>query len=146
MEQSKFSFELTPTNPAVGLGFEVWINNDCVFVNESVTESTTVLCDLPSDSVESDHWLKFILKNKLSEHTQISDNGEILHDSCLEISKMAFDDIELGFDILQNFTYSHNCNGTTELKEHQFFGTMGCNGSAELKFSTPIYLWLLENM
>ena len=90
--------------------------------------------------------LKFILKNKLPDHTQISNNGEILHDSCLKISKIAFDDIELEFNVLQNFTYKHDCNGTTELKEHQFFDTMGCNGTVELKFSTPIYLWLLENM
>jgi len=146
MESSKFSFVLTPTDPNSALGFEVWVNDQCVFVNESVTHPTTVVCDLPSDTVESDHRVKFILKNKLPEHTQISNCGEILHDSCLEISKLTFDDIELGFNVLQNFVYKHDCNGTSELKEHDFFGIMGCNGSVELKFSTPIYLWLLENM
>jgi hypothetical protein len=146
MENSKFSFKLTPTDPAAELGFEVWVNDQCVFDTEHVAESLTITGDLPNDNVETDHTLKMVLKNKLPEHTTISESGEILHDACLEITELRFDGIDLGFNILQTTVYRHNFNTTDELSEHKFFGTMGCNGGVELKFSTPIYLWILENM
>ena len=146
MEQSKFSFELTPTNPAAELGFEAWINDQCVFNTDHVTESIVVTGILPDDNVETDHTLKIVLKNKLPEHTTISESGEILHDVCLEIAKLTFDDIELGQLVNELTVYKHDFNGTQQLSEHKFFGTMGCNGTVTLKFSTPIYLWMLENM
>jgi len=43
-------------------------------------------------------------------------------------------------------TYTHDFNGTKELTQEKFYGVMGCNGTVSLKFATPIYLWLLENM
>ena len=146
MEQSKFSFELIPTNPAAELGFEAWINNQCVFNTDHVTESMVVTGILPDDNVETDHTLKIVLKNKLLEHTTISESGEILHDACLEITGLTFDDIELGQIVNELAVYEHNFNGNADQIKDKFFGTMGCNGTVTIKFSTPIYLWLLENM
>jgi hypothetical protein len=146
MEQSTFSFELTSTNPDAELGFECWVNDQCVFDTDHVAESTMVHGNLPNNSIETEHCLKLVLKNKQPQHTQVSNTGEILTDSCLTISQLKFDEIALGFDILQNAVYRHNFNNTTQSTEHKFFGTLGCNGIVELKFSTPVYLWLLENM
>jgi hypothetical protein len=146
MEHSKFSFELTPTNPAVELGFEAWINDQCVFDSDCVSNTVTVTGNLPSDNVEAEHVLKLVLKNKKSSHTQVSDTGEILQDSCLTVSNLSFDGIELG-QIFNNLSvYQHDFNGSQALTTDKFFGTMGCNGTVELKFSTPLYIWILENM
>jgi len=146
MEQSKFSFELTPTTPNSELGFEVWINDQCVFDTDHVAEFMVITGDLPSDDIEAEHSLKLVLKNKQLEHTQLSDTGEIVSDSCLTISRLQFDGIELTFDILQTAQYHHNYNGTSNSTEERFFGIMGCNGTVTLKFTTPVYLWMLENM
>lgn len=146
MEQSTFSFDLTPTNPAVKLGFEAWVNDQCVFDSDCVSDTVTVTGNLPSDDVEAEHVLKLVLKNKQPDHTQLSELGEILQDSCLTISNLLFDDIELEQIINNLSVYQHDFNGTQALTTDKFFGTMGCNGTVELKFSTPIYLWLLENM
>ena len=146
MEHSKFSFELTPTNPTAELGFELWINDRCVVNLDHVSECCTINGDLPNDDIEAEHTLKLVLKNKQPSHTQVSDTGEILHDSCLIISQLKFDNIELGQPITELAEYNHDFNGTHDMVTEQFFGTMGCNGTVELKFSTPIYLWLLENM
>jgi hypothetical protein len=146
MQQSTFSFQLTPTNPAVALGFECWINDQCVFDTEHVADSVIVSGNLPDDNVETDHTLKIVLKNKLPEHTAISESGEILHDACLEIANLTFDDIELGQMVNELAVYEHDFNGTQPVTKEQFFGTIGCNGTVALKFTTPIYLWLLENM
>mgnify|MGYP003352455181 CR=1 FL=1 len=42
--------------------------------------------------------------------------------------------------------YRHDYNGTGQPTEDNFFGVLGCNGTVELRFTTPIYLWLLEHM
>jgi hypothetical protein len=146
MEPSTFSFDLTPTNPAVGLGFEAWINDQCVFDSDCVLNTVTVTGILPSDSVEAEHVLKLVLKNKQPEHTQLSESGEILQDSCLTISNLLFDGIELEQIVNNLSVYQHDFNGTQALTTDKFFGTMGCNGTVSLEFKTPIYLWLLENM
>ena len=146
MEPSTFSFDLTPTNPAVGLGFEAWINDQCVFDSDCVLNTVTVTGILPSDSVEAEHVLKLVLKNKQLEHTQLAESGEILNDACLTVSNLSFDGVELGQIVNNLSVYEHDFNGTQNITTQQFFGTMGCNGTVELKFSTPIYIWFLENM
>ena len=146
MQQSTFSFDLTPTHPAGKLGFEAWVNDQCVFDSDCVSSTVTVTGNLPSDDVEAKHVLKLVLKNKLPEHTTISESGEILKDSCLTVANLTFDDIKLGQLVNDLSVYHHDFNGTQVSITDQFFGTMGCNGTVELKFSTPIYLWLLENM
>jgi hypothetical protein len=146
MEQSKFSFQLTSTNSQAELGFECWINDQCVFDTDNVTESISVSGDLPDDSADTEHTLKLVLKHKTPEHTKISESGEILDDTCLEISELSFDDIRLGHLVNDLSVYEHDFNGTSEKGQHKFFGTMGCNGTVKLKFTTPIYIWLLENM
>jgi hypothetical protein len=146
MENSTFSFVLTSTDTAAKLGFEAWINDQCVFDSDCVTSTATVTANLPSDDVEVEHALKLVLKNKLPEHTQLSESGEIVNDACLTVSNLSFDGIELGQMVNDLSVYQHDFNGTQPATKEQFFGTMGCNGTVTLKFSTPIYLWLLENM
>lgn len=146
MEQTKFSFELNTTDPVAKLGFEAWINEQCVFDTEHVAESLTITGNLPNNDVEKEHTLKLVLKNKQFEHTKISESGEILHDACLTISQLKFDDIPLGILVDELSVYHHDFNGTQPALQDQFFGAMGCNGTVELKFTTPLYLWLLEKM
>jgi len=146
MQRSTFNFDLTSTNPEIGLGFECWINDQQIFNCDSVSENMTVTGNLPSDDVEAEHVLKLVLKNKQTEHTRLSESGEILNDACLTVSNLTFDSIKLGQIVNDLSIYEHDFNGTQSATKQQFFGTMGCNGTVELKFSTPIYLWLLENM
>jgi hypothetical protein len=146
MEQSKFSFQLTPTNPTAGLGFEVWLNDQCVFDTDHVAQSLTITGDLPNDSVETEHTLKMVLKHKQAEHTKINDTGDITQDACLEIFNWTFNGVELGPLVSHLTVYEHDFNSNSEKIKDKFFGTMGCNGTVELKFSTPIYLWLLGHM
>ena len=57
-----------------------------------------------------------------------------------------FDDIEIDQIVSELAEYHHNFNGTQPAIVDQFYGEMGCNGTLRLEFTTPIYLWLLENM
>lgn len=146
MDHSKFSFTLTPTDPTAKLGFETWINDQCVYRTNHVHESTTVTGYLPADGIDADHVMKFVMTGKTAEHTRVDSAGEIVQDALLTIDDLAFDSIQLGNMVHELFEYHHDFNGTCSAITDKFFNVMGCNGTVELKFSTPVYLWFLENM
>lgn len=135
---------IAPTNPKAKLGFEIWNDDEKILDVEHVAESIEFHHEFAED--EAQHTLKFVMKNKTQFDTRIDHQGEILKDACLDISKISFDGIELTYPVLQQIVYEHDYNGFGDPVSDKFYGTMGCNGQASLKYSTPIYLWLLENI
>jgi hypothetical protein len=143
-ESIKISCTIDTSNSAVPLGMEIWVDNTCVLDLDSVKQQQVVetVC---SDAV-GEHELRFILKNKKPEHTKISPTGDIVEDAVLCVSDIRFDGVALGKILSDLAVYTHSFNSTDLATQHPFYGTMGCNGTVSLKFSTPIYIWLLENM
>lgn len=139
------TFDLDSSDYNAGLGFDVLLNDNIVFTTEHVTELTTITIDV-NDDVDAEHELKFVLKNKTQDHTKVDEQGNILSDAMLSISNIEFDEIKLGHIIIEQTVYYHDMNGSQDLTEFQFYGSMGCNGYVSLKFATPIYVWLLEHM
>jgi hypothetical protein len=145
MTTSKLRFNIVPNNPESPLGVEVWVGSQCILDQAQCTETCTVNHDF-DDTVEQQHIVKIVLKNKTAEHTRVDDQGTIVSDSTLEIKNFTIDDIEIDQVVREQAVYCHNFNGTgTEITD-SFYNTVGCNGAVTLKFSTPAYLWLLENM
>jgi hypothetical protein len=144
MEKTKLIFEVVPTAPDAMLGFEAWMDDQLMFGTDHLDKTQQIV--IPLDDNDADHELKLVLKNKSSEHTRLNSAGEIDADAVLEIRGLAFDNIALGHIVTEQTVYTHDGNGTSELASHQFFGIMGCNGTVTLKFTTPVYLWLLEHM
>ena len=138
------TFDLDSSDYTLPLGFDVLLNNNVVFTTEHVAEPTTVTIDISDD--EGEYELKFVLKNKTQDHTQVDEQGNILSDAILSVSNIAFDNIKLGHMFFEQTVYHHDFNGSRDPIEDEFYGTMGCNGYVSLKFATPIYIWLLENM
>ena len=95
---------------------------------------------------EDDHELRFVMKNKTIDHTQIDEHGTIIQDTRITIQNLCFDEIALGQVFVDHAEYTHDFNGTKDSVTEKFYGEMGCNGTVSLKFTTPIYIWLLENM
>jgi hypothetical protein len=139
-----FCCTIAPTTAAVPLGLEVWIDDQKLFDQAHVQESHRISTDLLDD--DGEHELRFVLKNKLSEHTQVDADNTIISDARISVSDIEFDGIALNQLVPDLAEYQHNFNGTGELSVHKFYGELGCNGTATLKFTTPIYLWLLEHM
>ena len=138
------SFDLDTTDTTVVLGFEAWIDDKKFHDIDHVAGRQQILIEIPDD--EAEHELLLIMKNKTIEHTQIDEAGNIITDSKLTVTDIAFDEIPLGHMLTEKATYAHDFNGTGVMGQHKFYGEMGCNGTVSLKFSTPIYLWLLEHM
>jgi hypothetical protein len=128
----------------IPLGTEVWIDNICVINVEHVDRIVQFSHEISDD--DGEHELRIVMKHKITEHTELDDAGNIVRDVMLTISDVKFDDIGLGKIFFEKSIYTHDFNGSQPSVEDKFFGNMGCNGTVNLKFSTPVYIWLLENM
>ena len=138
------SCEIDTTDASVPLDIAVFIDNQPIFDHSHVDGTISLNHNVPEE--EGNHELRFVMQNKQPDHTQIDEAGNIVRDARIVIRNIAFDDIPLGQLVIDHATYTHNFNGTGETTTQKFYGEMGCNGTVSLKFTTPIYLWLLENM
>ena len=138
------SCTLDTTNPDASLGFEAWVNDQKFFDSNHVQARQPIVIEITDD--DGEHELRFILKNKTSNHTQVDAAGNIVADAKLIVTDLAFDEIQLGHMVTEQAVYTHDFNGTQQEIQDKFYSEMGCNGTVSLKFSTPIYLWLLEHM
>jgi hypothetical protein len=138
------SFTLDTTDPDASLGFEAWVNDQKFFDSNHVQARQPIVIEITDD--DGEHELRFVLKNKTSDHTQVDETGNIIADARLIVTDLAFDEIQLGHMVTEQAVYTHDFNGTRQLTQDKFYNEMGCNGTVSLKFSTPIYLWLLEQM
>ena len=138
------TFELSSSNDQAELGLEAWVDDE-KFVDIAHVQGQQLIKIDMSDT-DGDHELRLILKNKTAAHTKIDEDGAIVSDATLIIADLAFDEIKLGHMVTKLATYSHDFNGTKEPVQEQFYGEIGCNGTVSLGFTTPMYLWLLENM
>ena len=135
---------LDTTDPTASLGFEAWVNDHKFCDIDHVSSKQPVSFEFPDN--DGEHELKLILKNKTDKHTIIDEAGNIVSDARLIMTDLSFDEIKLGHMVAELATYTHNFNGTKESTQEKFYGEIGCNGTVSLKFSTPMYIWLLEHM
>lgn len=138
------SCQIGTTNASATLGLEVWVDDQRFFDSDHVQTTEKITIEIADD--EADHELRFVMKNKTSSHTQVNESGAIVADAVLTISTLSFDEILLGHMLVEQAVYTHDFNGSGPSTQDKFYGEMGCNGTVSLKFSTPIYLWLLEHM
>ena len=97
-----------------------------------------------SANIEEDqeHLLEIRLENKTSRDT-VTENGKIVKDTLLNIDSIAIDDIELGE---LKWSMSEFVGDDPARPTLQRCVNLGWNGSYRLKFTSPFYIWLLENM
>ena len=145
MDSSYISFVISPSNTEAPLGAEVWLDQQIVFDTESLTAAESVRVDI-DDTVEADHVLKIVLKNKRSEHTVLDEDHNIVSDSLLLLSNFELESIDIDQLVFEHAEYCHDFNGNGAATTEKIYGAMGCNGSLSLKFSTPLYVWLLDKM
>ena len=103
------------------------------------TEIIEFSADIEDDQ---EHILEIRLENKTNRDT-VTKNDEIVKDTLLNIDSIAIDDIELGeLKWSMSEFVADDPSRPTLLR----CVNLGWNGSYRLKFTSPFYLWLLENM
>ena len=144
IENISFTCQVQSTNNSVALGMRVVLDQVTIFETAHVTETVQLQHEISDD--DGEHELTFELFGKLPEHTKITETGEIVSDALLEISNITLDGIDLDQIFQFLAVYNHDFNGSQAPAVHKFHSHMGCNGIVTMKFTTPVYLWLLENM
>ena len=144
MDTVKFNCVISNTDPDIPLGMEIWLDQHRFFNQDHIDRDYKIEHDIADD--DGDHELRFVLKNKKPTHTTVDANGSIVSDARLTVGDIRFDDIDCQYLTTKLAQYQHDFNGTGNPISDSFYGELGCNGTVTLKFSTPIYIWLLENM
>jgi hypothetical protein len=144
METVRFNCVVGSTDFTVPLGLEIWLDNHKFFDQNHIDQTYNIQHEIADD--DGDHELRFVLKNKQSGHTQVDTEGNIVSDATVTVSDIQFDEIDCQYLTTALAQYQHDFNGTGESTTESFYGELGCNGTVMLKFTTPIYIWLLENM
>ena len=141
----KFTCTLGTTDPTAALGVEIWLDDLQMFNSNHLLNSIKIEHEF--DDTDGEHELHFILKNKTQDHTQIDGTGAIIKDACITLTDFYFDDILLNHRATEQLVYLHSGNDpAATMVEQAFYGTMGCNGHLIFRFTSPIYIWLLEYM
>ena len=143
MEMCKLS--LVATAPGGHIGLQIRLDGKVIFVSQDVLDKQTIEHEF-ADSVDQAHRLEIEMFGKLPSDTKINSAGEILSDLSISIENLEFDGIALGQMLTDISVYRHDFNGSQDPIDDKFFGVMGCNGTITLEFSSPVYLWMLENM
>ena len=104
------------------------------------TEMVEFAADIEEDQ---EHLLEIRLENKTSIDT-VTENGEIVKDTLLNIDSITVGDIEIGELKWSMSEFVADDPGQTSPLLRCV--NLGWNGSYRLKFTSPFYLWLLETM
>jgi hypothetical protein len=143
---TNFRFTAVPSDREHPLGLTVKHNDQTVFDTDCLADPQTVNIKIDDDIDNVEHKINIILKNKTTDHTKIDEQGCIIADSLISISNISLDDIEIDQLFFEKSQYTHSFNSDLEPVSESFYGNLGCNGVVEFKFSTPTYIWLLENL
>ena len=144
METVKISFDIETSDATCPLGIEIWLDDAMLLSNNHVQEKILFSHEFGDD--DGEHKLRIVISGKTQDHTKIDEAGNIVKDATIQISNAVIDELDVQLLFLDKCVYTHNFNGTQPDTQDTFHGVAGCNGTISFGFSTPIYLWLLENM
>ena len=145
MDTTKLSFDIETSDAECPMGIEIWLDDAVLLSNNHVQEKIRFSHDIGDDGV-GERKLRIVISGKPSDYTQVDDQGNIIKDATLQISQVEIDTLDVNQLFLDKCVYTHDFNGTQPEIADTFHGIAGCNGTISFEFSTPIYLWLLENM
>ena len=156
-EKLKFKIELFATHWNKIPTVEILINNDSKFSAEiSETEDKPKLIEFEHEFEEEKSY-NLVLKRggKTNNQTIVNEKGDILKDQLLHIKSIEVDEIDIGglvFEGVYEPSYpepwaTQQKEAGTELpKTLKNVTQMGHNGTWTFTFTSPFYMWLLENL
>ena len=103
----------------------------------------------------TEHILIIKRSGKTSKQTLVNEKGDILNDQLLEIKSIEIDEIDIGalvFEGLYTPEYpepwatQQRASGHDLKEAFKNVTKMGHNGTWTIKFTSPFYMWLLDNL
>jgi hypothetical protein len=156
-EKLKFKLELYATMWDRPPHAEILLNNKSYFKGDITgTEDKPDLIEFEHELAEGEKSELIIKRSgKLVNQTVVNDKGDLLKDQLLHIKSIEIDEIELGALVYEGVYTprypepwaSQQRRAGVELQESfKNVTTIGHDGTWRLKFESPFYMWLLENL
>lgn len=128
--------------------------NDKTFVNGSlsVPAGEVEYFEFQANIEEGNNQLKITLLNKAAGDTVQDEQGNIVSDLLLTIDSVEIDEINLGPLLWSASVYnpiypeSYNNEEQKQITDVKNCVDLGWNGTWRLPFTSPFYIWLLENI
>ena len=155
-EKLKFKLELYSTHWDKAPRAEILIN-DHIHYNQEITgtEKEPTVIEFEHELKEGEKYQLIINRSGKDIRQTVVENGQIIKDQLLHIKSIEIDEIDIGA-LIYNGLYtpqypepwaSEQTKAGVELpKSFKNVTAMGHNGQWELKFTSPFYMWLLENL
>lgn len=143
-ESSTISFDINTSDGTAMIGIAVWMDDTCVYQTDHLIEHNNINHAVLDD--DNEHELRIVISGKTAEHTQVDAQNNIIKDAVINMENITVDGIDVTQLFNEKSVYTHTFNGTQAEIQDKFYGTAGCNGTISFRFTTPLYLWLLENM
>ena len=156
-EKLKFKLELYATMWDKSPHAEILINGKSHFTGDiTSTEDKPTLVEFEHELTEGETATLIIDRSGKSKgQTMINENGDVLKDQLLHIKSMEIDEIDIGglvYEGVYTPRYpepwaSQQREAGVELQESfKNVTNMGHDGTWVFKFTSPFYMWLLENL
>ena len=156
-EKLKFKLELYANfwdKPPIA---EVLVNDNS-FYNGTITgtEDKPQLIEFEFECTEGTEYSLIINRSgKVKGQTVVNENNNVLKDQLLKIKRIEIDEVELGALVYSGvytpeypepWASQQRSAGTKLPETYTNVTNMGHNGTWTFKFSSPFYVWLLENL
>ena len=156
-EKLKFKLELHATMWDQPPHAEILIGDKSHFKGDITgTENNPTIVEFECEVEEGlDYNLIIKRSGKVENQTVINDKGDILKDQLLIIKNITIDDIDIGAlvyegvytpDYPERWATQQRAAGTELRGSFKNVTQMGHNGKWAFKFTSPFYMWLLENL
>jgi len=136
--------------------FKISINNNEYLRSTLSANNAVEYFNFDAEVLEGAHSLNITFLNKTVQDTKLDTNGNIVEDLLLNIESIEIDDIDIGNLIWTASVYTPlypNSYKQQHLNTGQELATeltncvnLGWNGTWSLPFTSPFYIWLLENI
>lgn len=156
-EKLKFNIELyatmwdKPPHAQIKVGDQVHFDGDI----KGTEDEPTVISFEHDCAEDGNHALIIKRSGKDNKQTIINDKGDIIKDQLLHIKNINIDEIDIGALVYEGeYTPEYPEPWATQQRESgndlkdsfKNVTKMGFNGTWRFNFSSPFYMWLLENL
>ena len=155
-EKLKFKLELFATRWDKAPRAEILINDHSHYNQEITgTEKDPTVIEFEHELSEGEHYSLVINRSGKDTRQTVLENGVITKDQLLHVKSIEIDEIDIGALVYSGvYTPQYPEPWATEQasagnklpESFKNVTAMGHNGRWEFKFSSPFYMWLLENL
>ena len=156
IEKLKFKLELYSTYWDKTPRAEILINNHSHYNQEiKGTEKEPTVIEFEHELTEGEKYSLIIARSGKDIRQTVVENGQIIKDQLLHIKSIEIDEIEIGALVYSGlytpqypepWASQQRQAGNALPESFKNVTTIGHNGRWELGFTSPFYMWLLENL